>query len=229
MEIKKIPTVHEVYIVDLDGTLYFQKPVRRAMAFKLIGFYLSHPGRIKELFALKYYREIREKELFSGETDFEDKQFSAVAKKYGLDDMTVKKLVKYWMFKIPLSLIYENRDKKLLDILNGIKKRGDKVIVYSDYPVEEKLKILNFVPTAAYYSGDDEIGCMKPDSRGLVNILNKHARSKDQALFVGDRFEKDGECAIGAGISYCILPREKKAREDIYTNNPWITGQKTNL
>ena len=112
MDKGKIVSDIDACIVDMDGTLYFQGPVRRAMALRLGSFYLTHLFRIKELAALKLYREVREKEMFSGEDDFEGKQFEYVADKCGIDRERVEKTVSHWMHEVPLSLISKNRDEK---------------------------------------------------------------------------------------------------------------------
>ena len=219
MDKGKIVSDIDACIVDMDGTLYFQGPVRIAMALRLGSFYLTHLFRIKELAALKLYREVREKEMFSGEDDFEGKQFEYVADKCGIDRERVEKTVSHWMHEVPLSLISKNRDEKLLSFLREEMRKGVKVIVYSDYPVSEKLKALEFSPDAGYYSADEIIGCMKPDPKGLINILEKYGLNKERVLFIGDRQEKDGECALKAGVTACILPRIRKKREAYYRYN----------
>ena len=51
---------YRAVIFDLDGTLYYQKPFRLRMLFYLIGYAIRHPFRVRDLFLIKRYREIRE-------------------------------------------------------------------------------------------------------------------------------------------------------------------------
>ena len=81
-------------------------------------------------------------------------------------------------------------------------KAGTKIIIYSDNPVKEKINAINFTPDYAFWSCDEMIHCMKPDSQGLINIINFLGLNKSEVLYIGDRYDKDGLCALGAGIDY---------------------------
>ena len=48
---------------------------------------------------------------------------------------------------------------------------------------------------------------MKPDKSGLERILAITGFDPCEALFIGDRYEKDGKCAESTGIDYIILPQ----------------------
>ena len=50
---------YRAVIFDMDGTLYYQLPLRLRMGGKLAAYYLRHPLRYKELLAVKTFREIR--------------------------------------------------------------------------------------------------------------------------------------------------------------------------
>ena len=45
---------------------------------------------------------------------------------------------------------------------------------------------------------------MKPDSHGLENIINLLGfhKNKNEVLYIGDRYDRDGLCAKSAGINY---------------------------
>ena len=51
---------HKAVVWDLDGTLYYQRDMRIKMALSLVSYYLIRPHRIKELLAVKQFRQIRE-------------------------------------------------------------------------------------------------------------------------------------------------------------------------
>ena len=74
--------------------------------------------------------------------------------------------------------------------------------MYSDYPVEKKLQALGLQPTHAYWSGEPIVDCLKPDVRGLNNIIAELGLDRAEILYVGDRDDRDGECARRAGVAY---------------------------
>lgn len=196
---------YDAYIVDLDGTLYSQPPVRFGMAKKLMVYYGLHFWKLKELFAIYKYRKLREKDMFAGQDDFEHLEYEYLAAKLHMDEARLINTIKVWMIDTPLALINKNRNSKLIEFLESRIQAGAKVIVYSDYPVEDKLGALKFSPTASYYSGDATIACLKPNPQGLKNILSENGLAPEKTLFIGDRMEKDGECAKACGVDYGIL------------------------
>lgn len=205
MKEKKLCERYRAYVVDMDGTLYFQTPVRVAMLCELLRYYICHPLRIRELFAIKKYREIREKRLYAEYDDHEEKQINYVSKKYLMTADDFRNVKNKWMQKVPLEYIKQNRNNELIEFLNRQKTNGALIIVYSDYPVKEKLDAIGFQPDAYYSASDPEIGCMKPDPKGLKNIMSIHGLKAEETLFIGDRQEKDGECAMSCGVNYIII------------------------
>ena len=105
------------------------------------------------------------------------------------------------------------RDEKLAQIISELRNKEIKVIVYSDYPVDNKLDALKIKADACFTSADKEIGCMKPDPKGLAHILNTFNMSSEEAIMIGDRYEKDGLAATGNQMDYVILSASKTERE----------------
>ncbi len=202
---KKRADEYKAYIIDLDGTLYFQRPLRLSMLKELICFYLLHPFKIKELFALKEYRSIREKRMYAEEEDFSEKQILYLADRFKMDPGYLRNMLVNWMEEVPLKYIKKYRNKDLIAFLEKKRNEGAVTVVYSDYPVSAKLEALEFRPDQAFYSADPEIGCMKPDEKGLLYIISMLGEKKEDILFIGDRQEKDGECARRAGVDFLFL------------------------
>ena len=119
------------------------------------------------------------------------------------------------MLEAPLKLLSQFRDELLAGIIDDLKndKKDIKIVIYSDYPVENKLKSLGIEADYLFTSGDEEIGCMKPDPKGLRVILDKLQISNSDAIMIGDRYEKDGEAAIANDMDYIIVSSDKKERK----------------
>jgi len=188
-------TEYKAIVLDMDGTLYYQFPVRVCMAITLFFHYLWRLHRISELIEIYRYR-----------------------KRYELGKMQEPTSnIVYWMQKKPKKYIALFRDNRQISMVQNLQSRGMKVVVYSDYPLEEKLEaLLPFVPDSYCSANDAEIQCLKPDTTGLLQIVNTLNLAIADIVFVGDRFEKDGLCAQQAGMDYLILSQSCLVRKAIY-------------
>ena len=181
------------WIFDLDGTLYRQLPVRLEMAAKLAWHFAFRPWHLNELLLLREYRCNRERLMP------DDENFARLERKYHL---LPQKIIDDWMLERALPSVRRWRRKKILAAIAEHQSKGGRCIVYSDYPVERKLQAIGLRPTAAFWSGDPLIGCLKPDARGLNNIIAEFGLNRAEVLYIGDRDDRDGECARRAGVSY---------------------------
>ena len=186
---------YQAIIVDLDGTLYYQQPVRMAMLVEM----LLHFWRLPEFLIVWKYRKLYEQGL-------NEKQRLALLPE------KAPKIVHEWMIMRPLRHVERWRDGMLLDLLRAVQAAGVRVIVYSDYPVKEKLLALDFVPDQAISAG--ETGCLKPEGSGLLRILALLGISPERSLVIGDRPEKDGKLAENIGAACVILTN--KNRSELY-------------
>ena len=193
---------YDALIFDLDGTLYRQFPVRVCMFLRLLSHYALRPKRVRELLLLRKYRQLREKRFSVEREDFGRIQMEEAARLCGLTPDKAYGVITSWMIHKPLTLIKIFRRRRLIDAIKAYKKTGTMIIVYSDYPVREKLCALNLQPDYSYWSGDDVIRCMKPDSSGLSRVIAMLGLEGKNILYVGDRDDKDGECARNAGVEY---------------------------
>ncbi|MCR5421463.1 MAG: HAD family hydrolase [Lachnospiraceae bacterium] len=223
---------YKALVFDLDGTLYYQKKLRIKMAWMIGSYYLCHFWRIKELFIIKKFREVREDwdkedkyksyKTISGsgaEKGLEERQYLCVADLMGTVPERVKNLVETWIYEKPLKLIYITRDRELISFIKERRKKGQKIIVFSDYPIEDKLKVLELGVDGMYASTDDRIKELKPSPKGLFLIMEDHKLDSSDILMIGDRMSRDGEAAINANCDYIILPGTKRKRMLIY--NEW--------
>lgn len=211
---------YRAVIFDLDGTLYYQKPFRMRMLFYLLGHILRHPSSIGDVFLIKRYREVREKwedyeqrRTFPEHMALTDRQYEFVAGEKGVSAKRVSDAVRFYMHEAPLTLLPDYKDAVLAETIEHLKKKGVRVVIYSDYPVEEKLHALGIDADLCFTSGDEKINCMKPDPKGLKVILEVLGLEAADAVMIGDRYEKDGLAAIGNSVDYMIVPSSKKERE----------------
>ena len=224
-------TQYKALVFDLDGTLYYQRRLRIKMAWMLLGYYLCHFWRIKELFVVKEFRKVREgwdaisKDSGFDETDgtkagtgagLEDIQYAYVAKRMNETPENVKNTVETWIYDKPLKAVYETRDVKLLEMIGRYRSLGQKIFIFSDYPIEDKLNALGLSADGMYAATDERVNALKPDPRGLELIMQDHGYDKSDILMIGDRMSRDGQAAINAGCDYVILPKSKAKREKLY-------------
>jgi HAD superfamily hydrolase (TIGR01549 family) len=205
---------YKAVIFDMDGTLYYQKPFRIRMLLFLLGHVISHPSSFNDMLIIKKYREVREHWDKSAK-DLDTAQYEYVARLKNTTAEHVEEVVKFYMHKAPLRLLPSFKDSELAKIIDNLHAKGVKVIVYSDYPAEDKLKAFNIKADRCYCSADARIGSMKPDPKGLKVILSDIGLKSEEALMVGDRYEKDGLAAKACKMDYIILPSSSGKRRKL--------------
>lgn len=132
----------------------------------------------------------------------------------------VKAIIEYWMQDYPLKYVRRFRDRKLMSFTESLKEYNIKIVVYSDYPVTKKLDAVGLKTDYAFCSTDEGIQCLKPDPKGLRHILYALEESAENVLMIGDRYEKDGMCALTAGMDYLILHCFHCTRNMTYNSSP---------
>ena len=226
-------TEYKAIVFDLDGTLYYQRRLRIKMAWMLGSYYLCHFWRVKELFIVKKFREVRENWETISQTDengsdvhgctlnkpelsLEEKQYKYVAKVMNCSADQVKNTVVMWIYDKPLKAVAETADRELISIIEKLKQEGRKIFIFSDYPIEDKLKALSLSVDGMYAATDERLNELKPSPKGLNLIMEDHAIKSDDILMVGDRMSRDGEAAVNAGCDYIILPKSSGERRKLY-------------
>ena len=213
---------YKAVVFDLDGTLYYQRRLRIKMAWILGTYYLCHFWRIKDLLIIKKFREVREhwdeveNEPCDEKDDLESSQYRYLADRMHVSRKRVKDVIETWMYEKPLKTVYETRDDALLGIIGYIKKRGQKVFVFSDYPIEDKLKAIGLSVDGMYAATDRRLNELKPSPKGLKLIMEDASLAAEDILMVGDRMSRDGQAAENAGCDYIILPASRYKRKKLY-------------
>lgn len=222
---------YQLYVFDLDGTLYDQPYLRMMMVVRLLKYYLVHPFNINELLLLQQFRSVKDKWDAENESTCKDvdscyissgidrldyKICSYIARNRNINVAKVASVVKHWIYDDPIESLKIAKDEKLIEYIDSLRKNGKKVAILSDYPVEVKLSALDCKADAVYSSTDDRIMELKPSPKGLNVVLSDFDVEASKALMIGDRFEKDGMAAINANVDYLILPRKVAKRSKLY-------------
>ncbi|MBQ6575987.1 MAG: HAD family hydrolase [Lachnospiraceae bacterium] len=200
---------YSLYVFDLDGTLYDQPRLRFIMASRLIRYYALHPFRIRELLLLSKFRKVKDSWTQSSSEDDIIKEVAAGSK---ADPDLVSAVVKRWIYDDPLSALVSAADKKLAAVIEKLRAKGKKVFILSDYPAKDKLAALGVTVDKAYDPDDARIDALKPSPKGLMVIMEDTGIPASEILMIGDRPEKDGECAKAAGVDSLILQRRINRR-----------------
>lgn len=211
---------YQAVILDMDGTLYYQKPFRRRMALWLLGHVLTHPAAFGELRTIMLYRRVREdwesyekNTVYAKTQSLDERQYQYVAARRKKTPQQVEDTVRFYMLERPLLLLRPYRDDALASFIGQLRAAHKKVIIYSDYPVENKLKALAIEADACYASADERIGEMKPSPKGLQVIAKELGIAPQELVMVGDRYDKDGLAARACRMDYVILSADKKKRQ----------------
>lgn len=222
---KKPLNTYKFLIFDVDGTIYFQQRMRFKMLLDMIAFFSTHPWCLYDLAILRKFRKMRSdpRFLFQRHVSLYSEQFEQVSLELGISRERVQFVVEHWLYKRPLEYVYEAADVKLVAFIK--KLPIGQYAFYSDYPAQDKLSRLGIKTEHIYDSTQPEINALKPNPDGLLYIMKTLKLKKAECLMIGDRDDRDGECARRAGIDYCILPVGEKDRSHFVHNNFFIEGK----
>ena len=199
---------YDLYVFDVDGTLYYQNKLRLIMGKRLLMYYLLHPLKFKDLIIIKNFRSLRENAKDTNGL------FDITAKKCNVSVSRVNEVIKKWIYENPIDALTASKDDTLLAIIDKLKANGKTVAIWSDYEADDKLKALKLSTDYVYTAEQERVGELKPSPKGLNLIMSDLNVPKDKTIMIGDRMVKDGEAAKKAGCYYLILSKSKKKREE---------------
>jgi len=196
-------------IFDVDGTLYNQRSLRLLMLRDLIMYYFMHSSCWKDLLILHAFRRFRENmaERSQGDGEIYKIQCQLTAVKLGVSVKRVEACVANWIMSHPLQYLKSVQFPGILEFCRSLEAASIKLAAFSDYPAEEKLKVLGFPNMLTVCSVDKEVNCLKPDPKGLLFAARKLSVPVDACLLIGDRDNRDGECARRIDMPYLIKTR----------------------
>lgn len=211
---------YQLILFDMDGTLYFQRPLQFHMGIKMAASCLSRQG-FKEIMIVLKFRKLRENWQKSAQihdnTDIDHAQYSKLAASCKVSADEIERIIQKWIYEKPLDILCKYRDNRLLALIESLTVQKKQVAIYSDYPAEDKRSALQLPPIPCFYGGQPEINCMKPDPKGILTIMSHYnIQNPSQVLMIGDRESKDGRAASAAGTDYLILKRFRFLRKKQY-------------
>jgi len=203
-------------ILDVDGTLYDQRPLRRAMAIRLFTSLARQPAKgARTIRILRAYRQAQETLRGAATGDAVGvAQIRIAAERTGVHEDAVATCVRRWMEEEPLLLLKQCVFPGTLKFLRACRTKGLRLAALSDYPAEEKLRAMGMANLfdLVLSAQAPEVNAFKPNPRGLLVALERLGASPTQCLYVGDRMGVDAAAANAAGVRCAILTSRRVAR-----------------
>jgi putative hydrolase of the HAD superfamily len=199
-------------VFDVDGTLYRQGALRRAMALRLVRAHLHRPlaglTTMRILSAYRRGQEALRDAPASG--DIAQAQLRFASRATGATPADVQATVSRWMEEAPLDLLGRNARPGMQAFVRELRGRGIRLGVLSDYPADAKLEALGVggLFDSVLCAQSPDVGVFKPDPRGILVSLDRLGVAPADALYVGDRPEVDAAAARAAGVACAILTSE---------------------
>ncbi|MDY0288792.1 MAG: HAD family hydrolase [Sphaerochaeta sp.] len=94
------------------------------------------------------------------------------------------------------------------------KAEGLLIGVFSDFPVERKLKTLGIADLVDLSLSSEQSGYLKPSAKAFSYLLEHIGTAADEVLYVGDSYTKDCQGAKQAGMYSALITSSKRAYPD---------------
>jgi HAD superfamily hydrolase (TIGR01549 family) len=205
----------DAVIFDVDGTLYDQRSLRRAMMVRFAFAYWKKPVLgFRVARAITAYRNSQED--LRGHPYSAEKQLKLATEKSGSPYSQVHESVAQWMEAEPLGLLPSCTFPGAADLLQKLADHRIPCGIFSDYPAEEKVEAMKLSRFFRSVKCADEVGWLKPDPCGLLASLKEMNAAPAGTLYIGDR-EIDREAAAQAGME-AVLIRNADTYSELLSN-----------
>lgn len=198
-------------IFDLDGTLYDQRCIRRRMLWELGLYLLRHPSDLAVLEVIAEFRRARERLADEDAERIRELQYQRPASTLGVYPEQVAEVIGEWIEERPLKHLLRCRFAAVEELFERLRESRKRIAVFSDYPVQAKVRSLGLNPDFIAAAEDPEIDRLKPHPAGLEYLMRRSGFTPEQCLMIGDREDRDGACARRAGIRYLIKTPSPRA------------------
>jgi HAD superfamily hydrolase (TIGR01549 family) len=206
-------------LLDVDGTLYRQSPVRLQMALEIaiascIGGSLSRARAVSR--TIREFRRVHEdlRVLGSPTCSLAVMQIRETARRVGVTPDLVEHTIADWMSTRPLKYLPRSKRPGVETFLEAAARAGLLVGALSDYPAAEKIAALGL---SRYFSltlctTDPPINALKPHACGFLYACRLWGLTPQEVLYVGDRPEVDAIGACAAGMPCAIVGQLGRGR-----------------
>lgn len=202
-------------VFDIDGTLYRQEVLRRAMLVHLLRRHATHPVRgWRTARVLQAYRRAQEQLRATPVAhDVAGAQIRLACERAHVDRDVVVACVTQWMEREPLAFLPRCVQPGLLEFLRACRARGLRLGALSDYPAEAKLEALGIAGLfdVVLSAQDPDIDVFKPNPRGLLIALERLGSAPSEGLYIGDRPDVDAPTAEAARVR-CVIVTGHRTR-----------------
>lgn len=209
-------------VFDVDGTLYDQARLRRAMAARLLS-HLAVTGRVSTLRTLRTYRRVREEMAEAERPDFEREAIARAAEAGGMDVARAAALVADWMHRRPLPLLPRCRYAGVAGLFDALRRGGIAIGILSDHPAAAKMRAMALDADLIAAAGDPDVPAQKPHPAGLRHLMARAGAAPDETILIGDRHDRDGAAARRAGIDV-LIRTDRPAGPGTFRSFAGLTG-----
>jgi FMN phosphatase YigB (HAD superfamily) len=199
-------------VFDVDGTLYYQWPVRIYVVSRLVASHLFDlPRLLRVLKVMRRYREIQEslRSPDEGAQGGPGRQLALTSETTGEPASFVEEVVGEWMEREPLPVLRYFMRAGSDGFIRDAHARGYKVGAYSDYPCLAKLEWMNVASyfSCAVSSFDRDVCAFKPHKKGFLVCADRLGLKPGEILYIGDRDNVDGAGAEQSGMRVALVGR----------------------
>lgn len=201
---------HQIKLVvfDVDGTLYSQQTLRLRLAPELAGQLLSRRGR-KSLKIVANYRRLREQFAEREVENFETTLRAGTCAATQCSAEDVQQIIGEWIHRRPLRHLKTCVFSGIPELFVALRSAGKTVAIYSDYAAQEKLAAMGLSADHIVSAHDPDIAMLKPNPKGLLQLMARAGVQPHETLLIGDRAERDGEAARRAGAHALIRSQSR--------------------
>jgi len=100
------------------------------------------------------------------------------------------------------------------EALEMAKGEGLQIVVFSDFPVAEKLQTLGIADLVDVALSSEDSGYLKPSAKAFSYLLDHVDALPSEVLYVGDSYTKDCQGAKRAGMHSALITSSKKKYSD---------------
>jgi FMN phosphatase YigB (HAD superfamily) len=186
-------------VFDMDGTLYSQARLRVRMTRDML-LHAASTRSLDVITVIRAYRRIREHLSELEVPDFEIALVAETAAVTGRSPEDIRSTVDEWIERRPLRYLAACRYPGLVELFTGLRRKGKAIGILSDYPARAKLAALGLAADHVVCAGDEGIGLLKPNPRGLQAIIEVAGATPRQTVLIGDRADRDGIAARRIGV-----------------------------